>query len=53
MKKGGNMFPPHYTAGVAVVLVGSCSRWQLSGRELSQVAVVRWQLSGWQLSRWL
>jgi len=40
MKKCGNMSPSHYTAGVAVVLVGSCPggncpRWQLSGGSCS------------------
>jgi len=45
---------------MAVVLEGDCPRWQLSGWQLSWVAVVqiavvqegdcpRWQLSGWQL----
>ena len=45
-KKYGNMFPPHDTLGVAVVraavvLGGSCPKWQLS-----KVAVVRGRASG-------
>ena len=57
-KKCGKMFPPQDTTGMAVVLGGSCPRWQLSGWQLSWVAVVlggscsKWQFSRWQLSEY-